>query len=387
MKLLIISNMAHYIRDDQVVGWGPAVEEINYLSRLFSEIRHVGCLQKTTAPVTALPYLLDNIKLIPVPPAGGEYFAAKVGILRLIPLYLDTILKELKWADVVHVRCPANIGIVAIVLLALKIKPQLRWVKYAGAWKPDEPESWSFRFQRWWLNRGFHRGVVTVNGRWADQPDHVYSFLNPCLSNTELTLATSLALEKKWEPPYRLLYVGQLNPSKGVDRVLKIFYNLRLQGIDVFLDLIGDGPNRREYEKLSEETGIADRVTFHGWVSHPSLGPYYEKAHFMIFPSDHEGWPKVLSEAMARGTIPIASAVGSVAQVLSELKCGIALPPKNIDAFVNATLSYIQDFERCQVESRFGVVVARHFTYESYLESVKGMFLRAWSIKLVDSHE
>lgn len=386
MKLLIVSNMAHYMHDDQVVGWGPSVEEINHLSRLFSEIRHVGCLRNGPVPATALPYLSDKVRLIPVPPAGGESLAAKLDILRLSPLYIYTILKELKWADAVHVRCPANISLIAIILLAFTAKPRLRWVKYAGTWRPDEPESWSFRFQRWWLNGGFHRGVVTVNGRWADQPGHVCSFLNPCVSSEELVLTGAAALEKKWKPPFRLLYAGPLNPSKGVERVIRIFHRLRQQGLDVFLDLIGDGPKRAQYEGLCAELGIQDGVTFHGWVAHPSLGPYYQMAHFMIFPSDHEGWPKVLSEAMARGVVPIASAVGSVAQVLGELQCGTALPPRDIDAFVGTTIDYIRDPERCRRESRLGITAAGRFTYESYLEAVRKMFKHAWAVELTETH-
>src|SRR3712207_3692431 len=106
-----------------------------------------------------------------------------------MPHYTRTIWRELPQADVVHVRCPANISLIAIVLLAVVRYPRRRWVKYAGNWQSYPVEAWSYRFQRWWLSSGLHRGVVTVNGHWPGQPAHVYSFLNPCFTEAELAAA------------------------------------------------------------------------------------------------------------------------------------------------------------------------------------------------------
>src|SRR5687767_2012317 len=119
MRLLIISNMAHYLRHGQVVGWGPTVQEIDHLAELFDEVVHIACLHSSEAPASALPYSSARVTLVPVPPAGGKGLGAKLNILRHSPLYARMILRQLSRADVVHVRCPANISLLAIFLLGL----------------------------------------------------------------------------------------------------------------------------------------------------------------------------------------------------------------------------------------------------------------------------
>ncbi len=383
MRLFIISNMAHYERDGQVVGWGPTVQEIDALAQIFNDIRHIGCLYPSPAPPSALPYSSERVHFIGVPPAGGKHLKDKLGILRLSQVYFRAMLKEIPKADVVHVRCPANISLLAIVLLAFLRHPKYRWVKYAGNWRPNGREAWSYTFQRWWLNKGLHRGVVTVNGRWSRQPKHVYSFLNPCLTCEEVESARTIALSKELSPPYNLLFVGRVESTKGVGRLLKITKELHRQGIPIKVDIVGDGPERKDFEAWTKENGLPSFVTFHGWMPKPALAEFYNRAHFFVFPSSaSEGWPKVLSEAMAYGAVLIAGAVSSIPQVLSETGAGLSFPPDDIHAFVQAILDFIDQPERWRAASQAGVAAAPLFTYEHYLEKVKQMFWDAWRVRL-----
>ena len=64
----------------------------------------------------------------------------------------------------------------------------------------------------------------------------------------------------------------------------------------------------------------------------------------MIFPSScSEGWPKVLSEAMAYGVVPLAGAVSSIPQILAEVGTGRALPPNDVAEFASAVREYAND--------------------------------------------
>jgi len=75
MRLLIISGMPHHRRDGVVVGWGPTVHEIDHLTEIFEEVRHVGLLHPGEAPTSALPYRSPRVTFIPAPPAGGNRLA------------------------------------------------------------------------------------------------------------------------------------------------------------------------------------------------------------------------------------------------------------------------------------------------------------------------
>ncbi|MFN0036635.1 MAG: capsular biosynthesis protein, partial [Saprospiraceae bacterium] len=77
MKLTIISHTEHYLRDGQVVGWGPTVREINHLLEVFEEIWHVAVLHPGQAPSSSLPYVSDKIHFVPLRPFGGPRLTDK----------------------------------------------------------------------------------------------------------------------------------------------------------------------------------------------------------------------------------------------------------------------------------------------------------------------
>lgn len=392
MKLLIISNMAHYLKNGQIVGWGPTAQEIDALAQLFDNIRHIACLHPGPAPASCLPYQAENIQLVGLPPAGGDNLKAKLDILQLSPLYFKTMLQEIPKADAIHVRGPANIPLLALLLLAVQRYPPYRWVKYAGNWKPDLPEPLPSTFQRFWLQQGFHRGVVTVNGSWPHQPKHVYSFLNPCLSDDEIEIGQQAAAQKQMQAPYQLLFAGHLASAKGAGRALQIAHGL--QQHEAFRDsqhafdlhMIGDGVERSSFEVQARDLHLLDngavRVHFHGWLPRPALQDFYQRAHFFLLPSVSEGWPKVLSEAMAYGVIPLASAVSSIPQILDESGVGAAIELEDINGYVRAIQNYLNHPEKWRRECLAGPKAARRFTYTSYLKAVQQLFLDAWEVKL-----
>jgi glycosyltransferase involved in cell wall biosynthesis len=260
----------------------------------------------------------------------------------------------------------------AVLLLACSRRPRLRWIKYAGNWRPTSPEAWSYTFQRWWLARGPHKACVTVNGRWPQQPAHVHSFYNPCLTDSERVAGREVALSKTLGSPVRLLFVGRLERAKGVERALHVVAQLIAGGTPVVLDLIGDGPARPEFEALIRDLGIDDHVRLHGWIPRPELAPFYGAAHIFLLPStSSEGWPKVLGEAMAYGAVPVASDISSIPGNLKYFECGRACPAEDVAAYVKAILEYVHSPQQWALESRRAAAAAEHFTYTSYLSAVK----------------
>lgn len=383
MKLLVVSNTMHGMSDNkQVMGWGSTVEQINALSKLFDEIRHLAILHPEKPAPNLLPYRAPNIEFVSMPPSGGPTLVHKLGILYRSPIYIKNMLEGFRWADVVFVRSPSNIGSIAILLLALCQSPCYRWAKYGGNWRPDGSEPWSFSFQRWCLHHGIHKGVVNVNGRWPKQPPHVYSFVNPSLTTQDIQNGQRYGSQKEINFPLYLLFVGRVNKAKGVGRILRIAYTLQCHNVDFELHIVGDGSDRPYYEQQAQELRLHDCTFFHGWRPKPTLSSFYTKAHFFLLPSATEGWPKVLSESMAYGVVPLASAVSSIPQILTDTGAGFTFSPNNVEAFASAIEDLMQEPERWRQASIAGLAAAEKFTYESYLRAVQKMFKDAWGIDL-----
>lgn len=376
MKLVIISHTYHYLRDGEIVGWGPTVREISRLAEMFDVVHHVAMLNEKAAsvPQGSIPYDNKKVRLIPLEPSGGAGLREKLGILLAYPRYAAVMLRELADADVVHVRAPANIALLAILLLPFLRRPKKRWIKYAGNWKPETPESWSYTFQRWLLLRGWHRGEVTVNGQWAGDPPFVHNFINPCLTDQEVEEGRAASPGKFLTSTARLLFVGRLERAKGVERALEVVAKLRDTGVDVVFDLIGDGPQRDELEAAAASLGVADRCVFHGWVARTDIPKSYAQAHLLLFPTNSsEGWPKVISEAMAYGVVPLAGAISSIPQFLNEFRVGMAIPPMDIDAYVEGVRAYLNDPARWADESKRAVDAAARFSYSRFLQDVRDL--------------
>jgi glycosyltransferase involved in cell wall biosynthesis len=370
MRLLIISHTPHYQDDSGVVGWAPTVREIDQLASRFSHVRHVAPLHGGLPPASSAGYSAENVELVPVAPSGGDGFLGKLDALRASPGYARTINRELENADMVHVRAPANIAMVAMLLVRGKRGPRARWFKYAGNWKPTRKESATYTAQRLWLERGRHAGIVTVNGRWPGQPPWVRTFYNPSLDNAELERGRVAAASKSLTSPLQLIYVGQLLESKGGGRAVEILARVRALGIDARLTIYGDGPDRGKFENLAVSTQTSAHVEFAGWRPAADLAAAYARTHFVLLPSASEGWPKVLSEGMAYGALPIAGAVSSIPQYLQEFAIGAACDPSDREAFARAIVAYAAAPDRWQRESRVAVSSARTFSFEHYLEQV-----------------
>lgn len=381
--LTIVSDTPYYLDGNEPAGWGPNVREIDHLATLFDEVRHVAPLYAEAAPASAMASRrTDRVHLHPVVPAGGRTLVAKLRVLARYPAWARAIRREVEGADLVHVRCPSNISLLALGLFAPRRRRPPLWLKYGGNWRPTTAEPWTYRLQRLALRRGLRGARVTVNGEWPDNPPHVLAFQNPTLTPDELVRGREAAADKALSDPARLLFVGRLDRAKGANRCIEITRELLARGRSVHLDVVGDGRERGTMHEAVARHGLEGAVSFHGWLSRSALEPFYATAHLVLLPSDSEGFPKVLSEAMAFGVVPLAGAVSSIPQALAELGTGRAVAPSDITGFADAVEHYLDDPAAWADASRHGVDGAERFAYDGYLRDVAAMAHSTWGLDL-----
>lgn len=385
MKLLIVSNMPHYVKRDEIFGWGPTVEELNHLATLFEAVSHIAPVYDETISESSLPYKTSNLDLIAVTPAGGNRWIDKLRILMRIPEWLTVMCSEMRRADAVHIRCPAGISLIALIAVRLWARGKPIWVKYAGNWQPKGREPISYSLQRLLLKQLWQKQRVTVNGQWPAQPEHVITFNNPSLSEKDLTSARKISKGKVLAEPVQLLFVGRIELEKGVGRVIEVARGLKQRNISFHINLVGDGPQAEGFKKQVDQEGLEKVVTFTGWKSKDEVAKYYKSAHFILHPSRaSEGWPKVLSEAMAYGVVPLASTVSSIPQILGQTGAGLAIPAEDTQTYIEAIMRYTQNIRSWKAASLNGIQAAHTFSYQYYLSAVRTLFWEAWNLDLND---
>jgi teichuronic acid biosynthesis glycosyltransferase TuaC len=129
-----------------------------------------------------------------------------------------------------------------------------------------------------------------------------------------------------------LLCVGNLLHSKGQDIAIETLRHLP----DTSLVIIGDGPDRQALESLARSIGVADRVSFVGGLAQEDLVRYYSAADALLLPSEREGWPNVLLEAIACGTPVVTSRVGGSVEIVRAEEAGTLVTERSAVAFADA---------------------------------------------------
>jgi glycosyltransferase involved in cell wall biosynthesis len=131
----------------------------------------------------------------------------------------------------------------------------------------------------------------------------------------------------------RVLFVGRLEPMKGVDTLLKSFAKA-IKGLDpsVHLRIIGDGSLMNDLKKLAVDLEVDHRVTFTGHIPGKALFDEYAKAQIFCGLSRSEALGNVFLEAQAAGCAVLATNVGGIPEIVKDQVTGILVPPDDIDA-------------------------------------------------------
>jgi len=138
-----------------------------------------------------------------------------------------------------------------------------------------------------------------------------------------------------------LLLVAGLTPVKGVPYLLDALSRIRQARKDFSLDIVGDGPNRQEYEELARKLGLNGIVNFHGLKLKEEVAEFMRKCDFFVQPSLQETFGVVYIEAMACGKPVIATSAGGPKEIVNE-EVGILVPPKDVKALKEA-IEYMLD--------------------------------------------
>lgn len=127
----------------------------------------------------------------------------------------------------------------------------------------------------------------------------------------------------------RIAAVGRLHMQKNHAMLIRAFAEVHKKYSEYFLDIYGEGPLENELKKLCCELGISDYVCFHGNVT--DVVERIKKSAMFVMPSDFEGMPNALIEAMAVG-LPCIST-----------DCPIGGPKDLIENDVNGLLVKVGD--------------------------------------------
>lgn len=114
-----------------------------------------------------------------------------------------------------------------------------------------------------------------------------------------------------------LLFVGYLIERKGVRYLLEAAPAILARHPNMRIVLIGKGPEEQRLREQAEALGIAEAVSFVGFLPHAEVLKWMQRSMLLVLPSVEEGQGAVLLEALAAGTPVVGSNVDGIAEVIT----------------------------------------------------------------------
>jgi glycosyltransferase involved in cell wall biosynthesis len=164
--------------------------------------------------------------------------------------------------------------------------------------------------------------------------------------------------------PGRILFLGRLEPAKGVPELLGAAAVLIKQFPALRLVFGGEG-DADGLRKRAAELGIGDRIELLGWVDPSARDAQLARASVFCLPSHAEGLPMSMLEAMAAGTAVVASSVGGIPETIVDGDNGLLAPPRDVAALAGKLGQVLgDDALRARLAGRARATIEQHYSTE-----------------------
>lgn len=201
--------------------------------------------------------------------------------------------------------------------------------------------------------------------------------------------STILRKIRKKENDFVLLYVGRIEPIKGLVNLAKALGFLKEENPLLFgmmrVVVIGGGNNEEELsvnqevvriKGLCEKNGLRKKMIFLGSVDHLQLKKYYSAADALVVPSLYESFGLVAVEALACGTPVIVSRIGQLKAILREGKNGFSFLAYDPDSLSRSIEKFYARRGRLWSPEAIREDVIRRFSWDKTAEETFKIFKR-----------
>ena len=184
-----------------------------------------------------------------------------------------------------------------------------------------------------------------------------------------------------------LLFVGRIEPLKGIDTLIEAIVLLKDQGeferYPFCLAVIGGEPEINQdsmsaemarLQELRAKFGLTNLITFLGKRDQDTLPYYYSAAEAVVVPSQYESFGMVALEAMACGTPVVASQVGGLAFLVQDGVTGYTVPTSDPQALADRLLSLIRDPDLRDRMGKQAAEFAKDYSWQTIAERILNLY-------------
>jgi glycosyltransferase involved in cell wall biosynthesis len=175
--------------------------------------------------------------------------------------------------------------------------------------------------------------------------------------------------------PLRLLFVGRIEPIKGLDCLVAACEELDRRGIEFTLAIAGKGSSTYvdQLKQRIQRAGLQHRIEWIGSVPREKLFSLYSQHQILVVPSINDPCPLVVLESMASGLPVVGSHVGGIPMMVEQGETGFTVPAEDPLALSNAISQLGQDRTLLAKMALNSLERAKLFSWERNVEGLSTM--------------
>ena len=250
---------------------------------------------------------------------------------------------------------------------------KIAWVHCDLTLKMSDPHAFVEKAAKWYEQ---YDRVVCVSQNVKDSFDRLFAIPEKAivLYNTVDDAEIREKAEAKLPEKRRLTAVtlGRLTRQKAYDRLLRIHRQLRSEGLDYELWILGEGEARPALEAYIVENGLSDSVKLLGYCSNPY--PYVKTADLLVCSSLYEGFSTFVTEGMILGKPVVTTDCTGMRELLGESEFGL-ITENSEDALLEGMRTMLRDTSLRQQYAQRAARRGLDFSARSLTEKAEALFL------------
>ena len=334
MKVLVVLEN-RFIKDREGNVWCDRIVDYNFLKRyleVFEEVivcgrvGYVDYIENRKLLVSG-----DRVSFIELPNFTGAY-----GTIMSYKKIKRIIKSNIAEIDCAILRAPSHLSLIIYKILLKKHKRfAIEFVMAAN--KMFEGKGIVSKLLNKFINNKAKKMCLKANGV-SYVTERILQKEYPCTaiinksskeyfteSYSSIDLDENRFYKQNWkidDKPniFKIIHIGYMDSlRKGQDVLITAVKRVIEKGYNVELELVGDGKNRSKFEELSKELGIDKIVKFSGSINNrDEIFDKLKQSHLFVFPTQSEGLPRAIIEAMAVGLPCISSPVDGIPELLDD---------------------------------------------------------------------
>lgn len=166
-------------------------------------------------------------------------------------------------------------------------------------------------------------------------------------------------------------YIGRFSEEKGILPLVRAIPKVLERRREIRFLIEGDGRLHNQIEEYLDRKGLNDKVKVGGWIPYEEIPRHLNELKILVLPSYTEGLPNTMLEAMACGTPILATAVGSIPDIIRNGYTGFLMRGNSPECIAQNVIKALDhpDLERVAKNARKLVEVK--FNYQAAIEQYK----------------